>query len=264
MAGADRALDRAAMDEDRLYRDTALAAFYDLDNGWSAADDFCLALAADARSVLDLGCGTGLLAAALAQGRAVTGVDPAAAMLDIARHRPGGDRVEWVEADARTVRLGRAFDLVLLAGHAFQVFLTRADRRAVLDTIAAHLAPGGRFVFDSRNPAVEEWREWTPERARWEVRHPVHGRVEAWNDVAFDPGTGIAAYETHYRLPDGAHLSAVSRIAFPDRDEIEELIGEAGLAVERWHGDWQGGDWRRDAPEIIPIGSERRTTPRAP
>ena len=263
MAGADRALDRAAMDEDRLYRDAALAAFYDLDNGWTAADDFSLAMAADAGSALDLGCGTGLLAAALADGRAVTGVDPATAMLDIARGRPGGDRVEWLEADARTVRLGRVFDLVLLAGHAFQVFLTRADRRAVLDTIAAHLAPGGRFVFDSRNPAVEEWREWTPERARREVQHPVHGRVEAWNDVVFDPGTGIAAYETHYRLPDGTHLSAVSRIAFPDRDELAKLIDEAGLEVDRWHGDWQGGDWRPDTPEIIPVGRLRRADRRA-
>ena len=77
--------------EDRLYRDPDLAQFYDLENEWAADLDFCAALAADARAVLDLGCGTGLLAAALAEGRDVVGVDPAAAMLEIARRRPGGD-----------------------------------------------------------------------------------------------------------------------------------------------------------------------------
>ena len=35
--------------------------------------------------------------------------------------------------------------------------LTPGDRKAALDTIAAHLAPGGGFIFDTRNPAVEEW-----------------------------------------------------------------------------------------------------------
>ncbi|WP_366510106.1 class I SAM-dependent methyltransferase [Mesorhizobium sp.] len=65
----------------------------------------------------------------------------AASPASIPRRRAGGQRVDWVEADARDVRLGRRFDLVLLTGHAFQVFLTPEDREAVLATIAAHLAP---------------------------------------------------------------------------------------------------------------------------
>ena len=53
----------------------------------------CLAMAEGAASVLDLGCGTGLLAAALGGTREVWGVDPAGAMLEVARHRPGGAAV---------------------------------------------------------------------------------------------------------------------------------------------------------------------------
>jgi ubiquinone/menaquinone biosynthesis C-methylase UbiE len=95
---------------DALFEDPALVQFYDLENGWMDDTRFCLALASGKASVLDLGCGTGLLAAALGEGREVFGVDPAAAMLDVARRRAGGQRVTWVEADARTVRLGRRFD----------------------------------------------------------------------------------------------------------------------------------------------------------
>jgi 2-polyprenyl-3-methyl-5-hydroxy-6-metoxy-1,4-benzoquinol methylase len=61
---------------DQLYHDPDLVQFYDLENERGSDFAFCLDLARDARSVLDLGCGTGQLAAALAQGRRVTGVDP--------------------------------------------------------------------------------------------------------------------------------------------------------------------------------------------
>ncbi|WP_313532778.1 methyltransferase domain-containing protein [Shinella sp.] len=243
------------MQEDRLYHDPELADFYDLENGWSRSPDFdyCLSLAKDAASVLDLGCGTGELAAALAGGRTIVGVDPAPAMLEIARAKPG--TAEFIEGDARTLRLGRRFDLVLLTGHAFQVFLTPEDRRAALSTIAAHLAPGGRFIFDSRNPACREWEEWGPEESLRVVEHPRFGPVSAWNDVSEDPATGIVTYGTHYEIQaTGKRLSAASHIAFPEKAELEGLIAEAGLRVDRWLGDWEGNEWRAGAKELIPLG----------
>lgn len=242
------------MGEDRLYSDAELVAFYDVENTDRADFDYCRALALGRRSVLDLGCGTGELAASLSGRREVFGVDPACAMLDVARRRPGGDGVTWVEGDARTVRLDRKFELVVLTGHAFQVFLTADDRRAVIRTVAAHLAPGGQFVFDTRNPAAEEWREWTPDRSRRTVEHPLHGRVEAWNDVDYDPATQVVTYRTHYRLVGGDVLSAESRIAFPEKEEVAGAVGAAGLAIERWMGDWTGGDWNSQSPEIILLG----------
>ena len=244
------------MSGERLYNDADLAQFYDLDNGWADDTRFCLDLAMDAGSVLDLGCGTGLLAVEIAtSGKRVVGADPAAAMLDVARGRPGGDRVRWVEADARAMRLGETFDLIMMTGHAFQVFLTSEDRLAVLSTIAAHLSPDGRFIVDSRNPAVEEWREWTQERSHRIVEHPSLGPVEAWNDVSRDEATGIVTYDTFYRATDDSRtFSATSKLGYPEKDEIERLIADAGLTVERWMGDWRGGALSGDTPEIIPLG----------
>ncbi|MGF1629736.1 MAG: class I SAM-dependent DNA methyltransferase [Kiloniellaceae bacterium] len=244
------------LSDDRLYDDPELVQFYDLDNEKGPDDDLCIRMAAEARSVLDLGCGTGRLTVGLAgNGRAVTGADPAAAMLDMARRREGGGKVEWVEADARSLRLNRRFDLIVLTGHAFQVFLTPADQAAVLATIAQHLTPRGRFIFDSRSPAAEEWREWVPGVSDWELTHPRLGRVEAWNDASHDPASGIVTYETHYRiLADGRHLVARSQIKFTPKEELEELIAEAGLHVSQWYGDWQEAPWTPTSKEIIPLG----------
>jgi hypothetical protein len=62
-------------------------------------------------------------------------------------------------------------------------------------------------------------------------------------------------YSTFYELADGRCHSAQSRIAFPSRDEIASLIGEVGLSVREWLGDWSGAPWSAASPEIIPVGS---------
>jgi SAM-dependent methyltransferase len=246
------------MDGNELYHLPDLVRFYDPLYGGARADfDFCMRLAKNASSVLDLGCGTGQLTVAMADGgrRAVFGLDPAGPMLDVARARPGGERVTWVCEDARSVRLGRRFELIVMTGHAFQVFLTREDRLAALQTFAAHLSPGGRFVFDTRNPACREWEEWTPERSRESLHHTRLGAVTVWNDVECDAETGIVTYDTHYEVAaEGRTYSARSRIAFPSKAEVAELIGEAGLRVEGWLGDWDGSPWHENAREIIALG----------
>lgn len=239
--------------EDPLYTDASLVAFYDAENDWGMDRSFCADLARDVDSVLDLGCGTGAFLAGLSNPVRV-GVDPAAAMLDIARARPGTEGAQWIAADARTLRLSRQFDLIVLTGHAFQVFLTDDDQHAALTTLAAHLAPGGRFIFDSRNPAVREWEEWQPHNSRREFDHPAHGRVEAWNTALSEGTSGIVSYGTYYRLGDGRTLSAQSRIRFTPQIELERRIAEAGLRVERWLGDWNGGPVEAASPEFIPLG----------
>ena len=82
------------------------------------------------------------------------------------------------------------------------------------------------------------------------------GPVAAWNDVAHDPETGIVTYGTHYEIrATGKRLSAASRIAFPEKAELEAQIAEAGLRVTRWLGDWDGNAWQPGARELIPVGT---------
>jgi ubiquinone/menaquinone biosynthesis C-methylase UbiE len=247
-------------DDDRLYRDPHLVDFYDLENGWGKDDDYCLALAASASSVLDLGCGTGRLATALAsKNRIVVGVDPGKAMLDVARAKKSGDAVTWIEGDARELGLDREFDLVLLTGHAFQVFLSEADQRAVLKTVAKHLAPNGRFIFDSRNPLAEEWLEWGPENSRRKLIHPQYGAIEAWNTAMYDKSTNNVTYSTNYLVSSTGRLfTAESHIHFTPQSKLAKMIKECGLEVDQWIGDWIGNSFEAHSPEIIPIGRLRK------
>lgn len=84
---------------DPIFEHPRLVAIYDaLDPDRSDLDVYAaIASELSARHVLDLGCGTGTFALQLADcGLAVTGVDPAASSLAVARAKPGAERVTWI------------------------------------------------------------------------------------------------------------------------------------------------------------------------
>lgn len=97
--------------------------------------------------VLDLGCGTGApIGEWLAgQGFRLTGVDFAAPMLAIARERLPD--AEFIEADMRTLALGRSFAAIVAWDSFFH--LAPAEQRAMFPILARHLRPGGRLLLTS-------------------------------------------------------------------------------------------------------------------
>lgn len=147
-----------------MMTDPRLVALYDLDNPAGPDHDYFRSLAdrLDARTIVDLGCGTGMLTVTLARpGRRVIGIDPDAGMLDWARRRDGADRVTWIQGDSRALA-GIKADLVVMSGNVAQHIVGDAWPRTLHD-IQATLSPGGVLGFESRNPAVREWTRWTRE-----------------------------------------------------------------------------------------------------
>ncbi|MDM1369566.1 class I SAM-dependent methyltransferase [Myroides marinus] len=238
--------------KDKLYQDESLVQFYDYDNERTSDYDQYLAIADKVERVLDLGCGTGRLAVELAkQGKQVVGVEFASAMLDVARRR--SSLVEWIQGDARSIRLDQKFDLIILSGHVFQVFLTKEDRLAVLETIKEHLSPKGRYIFDSRNPLAKDWLTWTKEESIRRFSHPLFGEVTAWNTIEGDAKELI--YSTFYIVENiKDEYSAKSKISFPTVNEIATLVSEVGLGIANVYGDWHFNLYTESSEEIIWYG----------
>ena len=139
---------------DNIFEDPRLAQVYDpLDPDRSDLDVY-VAMVAElgARSVLDVGCGTGTFACMLARrGVDVIAVDPAAASLDVARSKPGAEAVRWLHGDATTLP-PLAVDAAFMTGNVAQVFLTDDDWTATLRGIWFTLRPGGWLVFETARP----------------------------------------------------------------------------------------------------------------
>jgi len=147
------------------------------------ADEF------SARTVLDVGCGTGTLACLLAgRGLEVTAIDPAAASLGVARRKPGADRVRWLHEDATNLPPLQV-DLVTMTGNVAQVFLTGQEWAATLRAFHQALRPGGRLVFESRDPAKKAWLEWNRDQTCRPAVIPDVGPVQTWTDLTEVEGT---------------------------------------------------------------------------
>jgi SAM-dependent methyltransferase len=241
------------------FTDPRLVAIYDSVNAYApdAQPGFCLQLAAelDVGSIVDLGCGTGLITCELARGGyTLTGVEPSPLMIDVARRREGGDRVRWIEGDAETLRASGSVDadLAIMTGHVAQFFLTDESWHTTLTALHAALRPGGRLAFESRNPGAREWERWTRD-AQTSVADPLAGRIDTWSEVQ-EVRNGVVTYANHYVFAaTGAELVSEGRLRFRAETELTQSVADAGFAVERVYGDWDRRAADPTTPELIVV-----------
>jgi len=221
------------------YQQVRIAELYDLANPQAQDAAFYLSLAGRSPcSVLDLGCGTGTLCCALAErGHQVTGVDPAAAMLAVARRKPHAQQIEWVQSSAQSYKSDRRFDLVVMTGHAFQLLLTDDDALAVLKTMRGHLKESGRAAFETRNPLVDWAGEWAARRSS--VSIPTRGQILETLEIT-DKDTEFISFNTSYHSP-RMRLTTSSKLRFPTREQVEDLTARSGMLVRELFGDWEAG-----------------------
>ena len=218
---------------DALFSHPRLAGIYDAADADRSDLDPYVALATGfcARSALDVGCGTGTFACRLAAaGLAVTGVDPAEASLAVARRKPGAEQVDWLLGDATTLP-PLAVDFAAMTGNVAQVFTDDADWRANLAGIHAALQPGGRLVFEVRDPARRAWEAWNRDSSFRRIEIPGVGGVEAFVEVT-DVSFPLVSFRWTYRfLTDGEVLTSDSTLRFRERAELEASLADAGFAL---------------------------------
>jgi SAM-dependent methyltransferase len=209
--------------------------------------------APDAVSIMEIGCGTGAHAAELAElGYEVTGVDMSEGMLEAADARRRDlspalqSRMSFSHGDARTVRLGKKFDVVMSLFHVMSYQTSNADLAAAFRTAKEHLKPGGVFVFDCwYGPAVlRQWPTITRknlsddstivDRTAEPVIHPNTNVVDVnYTVVVTDRATGTSEVlrETHHM-----------RYLFAP--EIEVALSAAGMTLvdsRAWMSDERPG-----------------------
>lgn len=237
---------------DDPYGDAQLVTLYDIDNPGGDDHDFYRALADEigARTVIDLGCGTGLLTRALATpGRRVIGVDPSVTMLDYARRQSGAELLEWILGDASVIPSVIQADLVICTGNAFQ----HIAPEALLPTLGAvrrSLRVGGTFCFDTRNPDHGAWESWTRERTE-AVRDTDFGVLREWLDIVeFDSGRRVV-FDAHNVFPDGRDRVYTSTLYFRAPDELRKALEHSGFADVDIAGTWTGGPVTASLPSLI-------------
>jgi SAM-dependent methyltransferase len=220
------------------YSDADNADLYDTMCGWD--DEYALyhAYVMESARVLDVGCGPGtVLRRARADGHSgrLVGVDPNGASLD--RARALGPGVEWIGGSAAGMAYDAEFDFAMMSANAFQCFVGPAEIAASLRAIRAALAPGGRFVFTTRNPARRDWERWRPEAVFEMVDH--EGRaLTGWYEVT-SVEDGVVTFTDYVADADRRVLRAdEGRLQFLEPDALAAHLGATGFTVTDVYGDF--------------------------
>ena len=231
-----------------------MARLYDAFNHHGEDGDFYENYPAGPCRLLDIGCGTGSVTLRLAhRGHKVTGVDPADGMLQVARMKDTEGLVDWVQATASAFALPARFDLAIMTGHVFQVFLDDTETLAALSNVHRHMAPGGELIIESRNPLAKAWEDWTRGKTREQRVIGGMGPVEVFyqiNDVEGDHVTFDAVFTIEAT---GKILVSESRLRFPPAATIEGLLRTAGFIKVDLLGWWDRSPYSETSPEIIAI-----------
>lgn len=187
--------------------------------------------------IVDLGCGDGRIAVALAvRGHHVTGLDTSASMLAAARDRCAqfGAAVDLVEADVRTTHQRvTGVDVAVSWYSSFGYFDDTADDVAALESARAALAPGGLLLLDlqHRDRVAAIHAESSPQRL-YEERSDGIVLRELW----FDPVRGRAGEHVRHLRAGGTAESREFSLRVYSATEIVALCAAAGLTTEAVYG----------------------------
>lgn len=222
--------------------------------------------------VLELGCGTGRVLLPLARtGHSVVGLDSSRQMLARCRAKLLEEpesvkaRVAILHGDVRTFELGDRFALVIAPFRILQQLQSVDEQLQCFESVAQHLAPGGRFVFDVFNPNFQamagadgEEREDTPEQPlpdgrsfRRAVRIPRVRWVDQISEVE------LIYYVT---AANGAHPERYVQsleMRWYLRAELLHLLARSGFRVQAIYGDFDRAPLTDGSPEQV-VCAERR------
>ncbi|MEW2435805.1 class I SAM-dependent methyltransferase [Streptomyces caniferus] len=219
---------------DECFGQPRLAAIYDpLDPDRSDLDVYVrMAEEFAARRVLDIGCGTGVFALLLAdRGVEVVGVDPDEASLGVAQGKPGAERVRWICGDA-TALPPLQVDLATMTANVAQAIVGPKSWRETLRRAYEALRPGGRLVFETRDPAGRAWEEWNRRDSYQVTEIPDVGAVESWVEVTDVRGPLVTFRWTYTFAADGQVLTSDSTLRFREREEVEADLSAQGYVID--------------------------------
>ena len=224
----------------------------DIYDSWYAAYDErsidALAELAQGGRVLELGIGTGRIALPLrSRGVTVQGVDASAAMVAKLRAKPGGAAIPVTLSSFDDFALDERLSLAFIAFNTFFALLTQAQQIRCMETVARHLAPGGRFVIEA----------FVPDLTRFVSGQTMRVIGVDTGEVRIDASLLDLAQQRvtsqHIVLTEGGvRLYPVTlRYAWPS--ELDLMARIAGLRLEHRWADWGQEAFGRESTKHVSV-----------
>jgi len=256
-----------------LYHDPWFAEVFD-DYARHALSDrdlaFWRAVSGETRgSVLELACGTGRVAIALARsGAHVVGLDQSEQMLAVARRRLACERptvrrrVRLARGDMRDFSFDQRFGLIIVPFRSFQLLSDRVDQRRCLVCCGHHLLPGGRLVLALGHGRFPH-RADGGEQSELRRQYPGPGGVLIREAAAIrrSPAKQSIVSLARYECADSNERTTIRRHAeelhYFFRSEAECMLEACGFLIEAVYGDFDMSPLSDASPEMIFVATPR-------
>ncbi|MXX19679.1 MAG: class I SAM-dependent methyltransferase [Dehalococcoidia bacterium] len=186
--------------------------------------------------VLELGIGTGRIAAPLARRSVeVHGVDASEAMVAKMREKPGGDGIPVTIGDFEQMEVEGHWSLIYVVFNTLFALPSQEAQVNCFRSVAEHLTDGGAFLVEA----------FVPDMTRFDRDQRVSTGIVEHDLVSIDldrhdPTTQTVASSHIYITPEGVQMYPVDiRYAWPS--ELDLMAQLAGMRLRsRW------SDWRRN------------------
>jgi SAM-dependent methyltransferase len=199
--------------------------------------------------ILDLACGTGIMAVSLARaGRRVMGVDRSPEMIRVAKSNAGNLRgVDFRIQDIASLRLRGKFDIVTCSFNSMNYLTCEDELMSMYESVAGVLKYGGLFLFDSNTELMYL------NRHEGTNIHVFDGEV-VHQEMKYDKAAKEA--RTVFCFPDGSF--ELHRQRPYDLRDLEPLLKCSGLTILEEHGGLAGEPYDSESERLFCVANRAR------
>ncbi|MDQ0207530.1 class I SAM-dependent methyltransferase [Alkalicoccobacillus murimartini] len=208
------------------------------------------------RPIIDLACGTGRVTIPLSKkGLTMIGVDLHAGMLDRAKQKATQEQLDirFEQQDCSNLDLGVQSPLIFMTGNSFQHFLTNESQDALFESVKKHLASGGGFIFDTRNPILAELSAGDVSEERYlnsnnQTVIEKHTEEYDHHSQILHCTTETIIQEREQSIQQSTESIAL-RYTYPL--ELKRLLATHGFEWINIHGSWKKTVFEESSPQMI-------------
>ena len=180
------------------------------------------------KRALDVACGTGTMCELLVdEGFAMAGFDLSPGMIERAREKASakGLDVRYEVADAREFEMGEEYEAAFSFFDSLNNILEPEGVFRTFQRVAAHLPPGGSWIFDLNTA-------YAFEEAMFDQRSSPRAKLKYDWIGTYDKGSRIITVDMKFRY-EGQEFHEVHRQRAHPRDEVVAMLAEAGFGEIR-------------------------------
>ncbi|HWD40095.1 MAG TPA: class I SAM-dependent methyltransferase, partial [Fimbriimonas sp.] len=181
------------------------------------------------KTVLDVCCGTGTMCQMLEkEGFKMSGIDLSPGMIEaaVAKARRRKLDIHYEVADASTFSLHRKFDAALSFFDSLNNIVEPEKLQAAFHRVAAHLPPGGSWIFDLNTAYAFSASLFDQQDLR------PNAKLQYLWEGDYDPATKIITVNMRF-WRDDQEFHEIHRQRAYDEEEIREMLERAGFSTIR-------------------------------